>query len=215
MILPAHCTRANTIVLATRNQGKVRELEKSFNALGLCTVSLHDFPDLPEVQETGTSFTENALLKARAVARLTGLTAVADDSGLEVDALNGAPGIHSSRYSDDMPDLPGTGRDERNNQKLLAALSCFHPEQRSARFCSVIVACTPAGRTIVASGQWEGRIGYTPQGSNGFGYDPLFFDPQLGRTAAELSPEEKMVYSHRGKALRELLRLWPSFWEKN
>ncbi len=206
-------TSADTVVLATRNQGKVRELEEPLRAYGLRVVGLHAFPDLPEVEETGTSFEENALLKARTVARLTGLTAIADDSGLEVDALDGAPGIYSARYSDDMPDLPGGTRDGRNNLKLLAALSSVPLGRRSARFRSVIAVCTPEGRTLVADGQWEGRIGYAPRGKNGFGYDPLFFDPEVGRTAAELSPEEKMSRSHRGKALRELLRLWPSFWE--
>lgn len=208
-------TPSNTVVLATRNQGKVRELEEPLRAFGLRVVGLHAFPDLPEVEETGATFEENALLKASTVARLTGLTAIADDSGLEVDALNGAPGVHSARYSDDMPNLPAGTKDERNNLKLLAALSSVPLGQRSARFRAVIVVCTPDGRTLKAAGQWEGRIGYAPRGRNGFGYDPLFFDPETGKTAAELSPEEKMARSHRGRALQELLRLWPSFWERN
>lgn len=209
----ASFTSADTVVLATRNQGKVRELEEPLRVFGLRVVGLHAFPELPEVEETGTTFEENALLKATTVARLTGLTAIADDSGLEVDALDGAPGVHSARYSDDMPDLPGGTKDMRNNLKLLAALSSVPLGKRSARFRSVIAVCTPEGKTLVTSGQWEGRIGYAPRGKNGFGYDPLFFDPETGRTAAELTPEEKMARSHRGKALRELLRLWPAFWE--
>ena len=132
-------TPSNTVVLATRNQGKVRELEEPLRAFGLRVVGLHPFPDLPEVEETGATFEENALLKASTVARLTGLTAIADDSGLEVDALNGAPGVHSARYSDDMPNLPAGTKDERNNLKLLAALSSVPLGQRSARFRAVIV----------------------------------------------------------------------------
>ena len=213
MSTQAPFTPADTVVLATRNQGKVRELEEPLRAFGLRVVGLYAFPDLPEVEETRTTFEENALLKAQTVSRQTGLTAIADDSGLEVDALDGAPGVHSARYSDDMPDLPGGSKDARNNLKLLAALSSVPLGQRSARFRSVIAVCTPEGKKLVTSGQWEGRIGYAPRGKNGFGYDPLFFDPEIGRTAAELTREEKMARSHRGQALRELLRQWPSFWE--
>ena len=205
---------AVTIVLATRNKGKVREMEEPLRAFGLRVVGLDAFPDLPEVEETGTTFEENALLKARDVARRTGLLAIADDSGLEVDALDGAPGVRSARYSDDMPDLPGESKDERNVMKLLAVLSSARLWQRSARFRTVIAACTPEGDTLVAPGTWEGSIACSPRGKNGFGYDPVFLDPELGRTAAELSREEKMARSHRGNALRELLRLWPAFWER-
>lgn len=202
-----------TVVLATRNQGKVREMAEPLRAFGLRVVGLDAFPDLPEVEESGTSFEENALLKARDVARRTGLVAIADDSGLEVDALGGAPGVRSARYSDDMPDLPGETKDERNVMKLLAALSSVRLWERSARFRTVIAVCTPDGETLVAPGAWEGSVACSPRGKNGFGYDPVFLDPELGRTAAELTPEEKMARSHRGKALRELLRLWPAFWE--
>lgn len=203
-----------TVVLATRNKGKVREMEEPLRAFGLRVVGLDAFPDLPEVEETGATFEENALLKARDVARRTGLLAIADDSGLEVDALDGAPGVHSARYSDDMPNLPGESKDERNIMKLLAALSSARLWQRSARFRTVIAACTPEGDTLVAPGAWEGSIACSPRGKNGFGYDPVFLDPELGRTAAELGAEEKMARSHRGNALRELLRLWPAFWER-
>ena len=197
-----HDTEPVTIVLATLNQGKVRELAEPLRAFGLRVVGLDAFPDLPEVEETGTTFEENALLKAREVSKRTGLVAIADDSGLEVDALNGAPGVYSARYSEDMPDLPGATKDERNTMKLLAALSSVRLWNRSARF-----------RTLVAPGTWEGSVACSPRGKNGFGYDPVFLDPELGLTAAEMSPEEKMSRSHRAKALRELLRLWPSFWE--
>lgn len=201
-----------TIILATRNQGKVRELAEPLRAFGLNVVGLDAFPDLPEVEETGTTFEENALLKARDVSRRTGLVAIADDSGLEVDALDGAPGVRSARYSEDMPDLPGTSRDERNIMKLLGALSSAKLWQRTARFRTVIAVCTPEGDTLLAHGVWEGSIACAPHGKNGFGYDPVFLDPELARTAAELTPEQKMARSHRGNALRELLHLWPAFW---
>ena len=203
-----------TIVLATRNQGKVRELEEPLRAFGLRVVGLDAFPDLPEVEETGATFEENALLKARDVSRRTGLLAIADDSGLEVDILDGAPGVHSARYSEDMPDLPGKTKDERNTMKLLAALSSVRLWQRAARFRTVIAVCTPEGETLVAPGVWEGSVPCSPRGKNGFGYDPVFLDPELGLTAAEMAPEEKMARSHRGKALQELLRLWPAFWDR-
>ena len=128
-----HDTEPVTIVLATRNQGKVRELAEPLRAFGLRVVGLDAFPDLPEVEESGTTFEENALLKAREVSKRTGLVAIADDSGLEVDALNGAPGVYSARYSEDMPDLPGATKDERNTMKLLAALSSVRLWNRSAR----------------------------------------------------------------------------------
>ena len=197
-----HDTEPVTIVLATRNQGKVRELAEPLRAFGLRVVGLDAFPDLPEVEETGTTFEENALLKAREVSKRTGLVAIADDSGLEVDALNGAPGVYSARYSEDMPDLPGATKDERNTMKLLAALSSVRLWNRSARFRTVVAVCTPEGETLIAPGTWEGSVACSPRGN-----------PELGLTAAEMSPEEKMSRSHRAKALRELLRLWPSFWE--
>ena len=199
-----HDTEPVTIVLATRNQGKVRELAEPLRAFGLRVVGLDAFPDLPEVEETGTTFEENALLKAREVSKRTGLVAIADDSGLEVDALNGAPGVYSARYSEDMPDLPGATKDERNTMKLLAALSSVRLWNRSARFRTVVAVCTPEGETLIAPGTWEGSVACSPR---------VFLDPELGLTAAEMSPEEKMSRSHRAKALRELLRLWPSFWE--
>lgn len=169
-----HDTEPVTIVLATRNQGKVRELAEPLRAFGLRVVGLDAFPDLPEVEETGTTFEENALLKAREVSKRTGLVAIADDSGLEVDALNGAPGVYSARYSEDMPDLPGATKDERNTMKLLAALSSVRLWNRSARFRTVVAVCTPEGETLIAPGIWEGSVACSPRGKNGFGYDPVF-----------------------------------------
>ena len=180
---------------------------------GVEVVSPRDLGITVDVEETGTTFAENAMLKAKAICELAKLPAIADDSGLCVDALNGAPGVYSARYSEDMPDLPGATKDERNTMKLLAALSSVRLWNRSARFRTVVAVCTPEGETLVAPGTWEGSVACSPRGKNGFGYDPVFLDPELGLTAAEMSPEEKMSRSHRAKALRELLRLWPSFWE--
>ena len=142
-----HDTEPVTIVLATRNQGKVRELAEPLRAFGLRVVGLDAFPDLPEVEETGTTFEENALLKAREVSKRTGLVAIADDSGLEVDALNGAPGVYSARYSEDMPDLPGATKDERNTMKLLAASSpSVRPKAKPSSLPAPGKAASPAPR---------------------------------------------------------------------
>ena len=148
-----------------------------------------------------------ATAKARAVADMLHLPAVADDSGLEVDALGKAPGVYSARYGQDWPLLEGESKDERNNRKLLAALEGVPDEQRTARFrCCMAMVHPSSGKgapaDLVASGAWEGRIAGAPSGTNGFGYDPLFFDPELGCTAAELDREAKMARSHRGKALQ-------------
>ena len=204
---------SSRIVLATSNKGKIAELAEPLGALGIEVLGLADFPDLPPVEETGLTFAENALIKARAVAAATNLVAVADDSGLCVDALQGAPGVHSARYSDDLPAQPGESRDARNNRKLLDALRNVPEHERTAHFSCVMAAARPDGAAIIARGRWNGRILEAPRGQNGFGYDPLLFDPTLNRTAAELSREEKMAVSHRAQALQELLRLWPRFWE--
>lgn len=201
---------APRVVLATRNMGKVAELAAMLAAFDIQVDSLTAHPQVGEIEETGTTFLENALIKARAVADLTGLVAVADDSGLVVDALGGAPGVYSARYSG-----PGA-TDAGNNAKLLEALAGVPEERRRARFVSVVaVAAPPAlgGATLTAEGRWEGRVLTGPRGSGGFGYDPLFFDPELGRTAAELTPEAKNAASHRGKALRALMAKWPEFWQ--
>ena len=142
---------------------------------------------------------------ARAVAEALGVAAAADDSGLEVDALGGAPGVYSARYSDDWPAVEGESKDERNNRKLLAELEGVPAEKRTARFRCCMALVIPGGEEIVVSGAWEGSIGFQRAGSNGFGYDPLFIDPELELTGAELTREAKMVRSHRGKALTKLL----------
>ena len=160
--------------------------------------------DFPEIEETGTTFEQNALLKAHAVADTLGLPALADDSGLEVDALNGAPGVYSARYGLDIPALPGENDDARNNRKLLAALAGV-PHPRTGRFRCCMALARPGRPDLTVHGVWEGHIADAPSGGNGFGYDPLFFDPELGRISAELTREEKNARSHRGKALRLLL----------
>ena len=196
-------TTPRTLILATRNQGKVRELRDPLARFGFDVQSLPE--DFPEIEENGTTFEENALIKARAVAEALGVAAAADDSGLEVDALGGAPGVYSARYSDDWPAVEGESKDERNNRKLLAELEGVPAEKRTARFRCCMALVIPGGEEIVVSGAWEGSIGFKRAGSNGFGYDPLFIDPELELTGAELTREAKMVRSHRGKALSKLL----------
>ena len=203
---PAHSTRGgDTVILATRNQGKIAELSLLAAPLRLRLQGLPD--NCPEVEETGATFAENALLKARAAAMGTGHVAIADDSGLEVDALDNAPGVRSARYSEG-PQGPAT--DARNLEKLLAVLRGV--PRRTARFRCALAACTPKGASLVVEGTWEGRIAAEPSGHNGFGYDPVFFDPALGCTAASLTREEKNRRSHRARALAALLREWPAFW---
>lgn len=196
-------TTPRTLILATRNQGKVRELRDPLARFGFDVQSLPE--DFPEIEEKGTTFEENALIKARAVAEALGVAAAADDSGLEVDALGGAPGVYSARYSEDWPAVEGESKDERNNRKLLAELEGVPAEKRTARFRCCMALVIPGGEEIVVSGAWEGSIGFKRAGANGFGYDPLFIDPELELTGAELTREAKMVRSHRGKALAKLL----------
>jgi XTP/dITP diphosphohydrolase len=205
------------IVLATRNKGKIQELSGLLKDFGLEVKGLDSFPEVPEVAETGVTFEENALLKACTVSKATGLIAVADDSGLEVDALGGRPGVQSARYSDEDNqgrESSGRERDARNNQKLLRELAAVPEAKRTARFRCVMAACAPQGESITASGAWEGRIAAEPAGEQGFGYDPVFFDVELRCTAAELRREEKNARSHRGRALRKLLEAWPGFWNE-
>jgi len=196
-------TTPRTLILATRNQGKVRELRDPLARFGFDVQSLPE--DFPEIEENGSTFEENALIKARAVANALGVAAAADDSGLEVDALGGAPGVYSARYSEDWPAVEGESKDERNNRKLLVELEGVPFEKRTARFRCCMALVIPGGEEIVVSGAWEGNIGFERAGSNGFGYDPLFIDPELELTGAELTREAKMVRSHRGKALAKLL----------
>ncbi|MCG8530874.1 MAG: RdgB/HAM1 family non-canonical purine NTP pyrophosphatase [Desulfovibrionales bacterium] len=203
------------IVLATRNAGKIAELEKTLSEYGLTVRGLDAYPEIGEIVEDGDTFEENSLIKARTVAQLTGLVAVADDSGLEVYALDKAPGVYSARYSDGTPDLKGKTRDARNNEKLLLELADLPHEKRTARFRCVMSACSPSGNCITADGAWEGFIGTEEVGDNGFGYDPLFIDAADGQVSAMLPREEKNKRSHRGNALAALLGQWEAFWEQH
>ena len=187
------------IVLATGNEGKVRELSELLAARDISIVPQSDFA-VPEADETGLTFVENAIIKARNAAAHTGLPAIADDSGLEVDYLNGAPGIFSARYA-------GDAGSAANNAKLLAALDGVPEAQRSARFqCVLVYLRQPDDPTpILCQGTWEGRILTAQRGDAGFGYDPLFYVADEGCSAAELTGERKNELSHRGQALRCLL----------
>lgn len=193
---------ARELVLASGNAGKLAEIARLLEPLGLVIRTQTEFGITPP-EETGLSFIENAILKARHAARLSGLPALADDSGLEVDFLNGAPGIYSARYAGE------DGNDAANNHKLLGALEGVPAGQRSARFRCVIALLRHAEdpMPLVATGTWEGRILEAPRGEGGFGYDPLFLPAGLERTAAELGKAEKNRLSHRGQALQALLAL--------
>jgi XTP/dITP diphosphohydrolase len=199
---------AKQIVLATRNSGKIKELTELLSGFGLTVLGLDAFPDIGEIEETGTTFAENAALKARTVAQATGLIALADDSGLVVDALQGAPGVYSARYSGE------NATDETNNQKLLDVMQDVPEHQRACRFVSLVAAVAPNGAEALAEGRWEGRVLFAPRGAGGFGYDPLFLDLELDKSAAELSREDKNARSHRGRALRALREIWPDFWAR-
>src|SRR4051794_8841861 len=186
------------IVLATRNRHKLEELRRILAAYDVDLASLEDYPDVPDVAETGATFADNAILKARAVADATGLVAVADDSGLSVEALNGMPGVLSARWAG------RHGDDVANLQLVLAQVADVPDERRGAAFVCAAAACTPDGRVVLAEGRVEGTLLRAPRGSNGFGYDPIFLPIGEKRTTAEMSAEEKDAISHRGLAFRAL-----------
>ncbi|MCG7875226.1 MAG: XTP/dITP diphosphatase [Candidatus Thiodiazotropha endolucinida] len=188
------------IVLASNNAGKVREINQLLASEQITVVAQKEF-NIPDAIEDGLSFVENAIKKARHAASLSGLPAIADDSGIEVDALNGAPGIYSARFAG--PD----STDEANLQKLLDHLKEIPEAQRSARFQCLLVYMRHAEdpTPIICQGTWEGRILHQPRGENGFGYDPIFYVPTHDCSSAELEPEVKNSLSHRGQALKKLL----------
>ncbi len=194
-----------TLLLATTNPGKLREYRQIFAQLPLHLTTLDEQGIDLEVEETGTTFAENAILKARAYAQASGLLTLADDSGLEIDALGGEPGVYSARWPSAATPYPERFR------LIFDRLVGLPPEQRTARFRCVIALARPDGWQEVVEGVVEGIIGDAPRGENGFGYDPIFVVPALGQTTAELSPEEKHRISHRGRAARAardvLLRL--------
>ena len=188
------------IVLASSNAGKLKEFNQVLKGLDFEVLPQSRF-DVPDADETGLSFVENAILKARHASRISGLPALADDSGLEVDLLDGAPGIYSARFAGD------GANDADNNQKLVQMLSGFPEEQRTARFQCLLVFMRHADdpTPLICQGTWEGRIVTEPRGSNGFGYDPLFYIPALDCCSAELAPEQKNRLSHRGQAVALLV----------
>lgn len=189
------------IVFATLNEGKVKEIKEILGDFEIEVLSMKEMGINIDVEENGSTFEENSLIKARALSKLTGLPALADDSGLVVDYLKGEPGIYSARY---------LGRDtdyDYKNNFIINELSDAKAEERSARFVCVISLVLPDGREFTKMGIMEGLIGYEQKGENGFGYDPIFYLPEYGKTSAELSPSEKNEISHRGKALSEMKEL--------
>ena len=192
--------RENKLVLASGNQGKITELQSILDPLGVEVLAQSRF-NTPEADECGLSFVENAIIKARNAAEHSGWASVADDSGLEVDCLQGAPGIYSARYSG------GNATDESNNRKLLYELRGQPAGKRTARFhCALALFRFPNDAApLIVHDTWEGVILDTPRGENGFGYDPLFYIPELDCTSAELAKDKKNQLSHRGKAMRKLL----------
>ncbi len=189
------------LLVATTNAGKFAEVQAFLSKLLLRIVSLRDLRDPPEIVEDGATFEANALKKARILAEHSGLLTLADDSGLEVDALSGAPGIYSARYAGE------NGNDEKNNEKLLRELAAIPEEQRTARFVCALALCAPKSdcqRKWAVRESCEGRIAFVLKGSNGFGYDPLFFYPSFGKTFGEIDQKTKSTVSHRGKALKKM-----------
>ncbi|NTW05419.1 MAG: XTP/dITP diphosphatase [Peptococcaceae bacterium] len=187
------------IVLASGNRGKLEELTRILSPLGVELSYLKDYPEISPAPEDGETFEENAIKKAKAVCEATGEIVLADDSGLQVDCLNGAPGVFSARFSG------AEANDEKNNEKLLRLLKGIPREKRGAGFVCVVALAIPGGQVYTAKGTCRGVIKEYPEGESGFGYDPLFEIPDLGKTFSQLDPETKNLISHRGKAL-ELMK---------
>jgi len=194
------------LLVGTTNRGKLDEVQGYLKRLSLKTVALPSLERWPAVVEDGATYEANALKKARTLAQYSGYLTLADDSGLEVDALKGSPGIYSARYCGE------EGNDQKNNEKLLEALRQVSEEKRTARFVCVLALCTPQSRGAkewTVRGSCEGKIAFSPKGQNGFGYDPIFFYPELDKTFGEIDRETKATVSHRGKALRKLAGILP------
>lgn len=190
--------RLSKIIIASNNRHKVDEIKNILKDYDIEILSLKDAGIELEIEENGETFEENAYLKAKAVVDLTGIAAIGDDSGLEVEALDGAPGIYSARFAGQQGDY------KKNNEKLLHLMKDVPLGKRGARFVTVIALITPEGDKIFARGEIKGIIGFEEIGSNGFGYDPLFIVPELNKTFAQLSSEEKNKISHRARALQDL-----------
>ena len=184
-----------SLLIATHNKGKLKEIQAILGE-DVTLKTMADYPEVPEVVEDGDTFEANAIKKAVEVAEATGEITLADDSGLEVDALGGAPGVYSARYAGE------DATDQKNNDKLLKQLADIPDSKRQARFRCVIAVVKPGGEPKTETAAWEGHIVHEPRGEQGFGYDPLFFSPEHGQTSAELPRETKNRASHRGKALR-------------
>jgi XTP/dITP diphosphohydrolase len=193
------------IVVATRNPGKLKEIEAILAAYPVRLLSLNDFPAVPEIPEDGVTFAENAAQKARTVSRLTGRIAIADDSGLTVDALQGRPGVFSSRYAGE------NATDEDRYRKLLKEMESIPDGRRAGAFVCAAAVASPSGETEIVESQIRGAIAFEPRGQYGFGYDPIFFLAEFGRTVAELEPELKNRISHRAQALEKLKQILPRF----
>lgn len=191
------------VVIATKNKGKAKDFEALFTPLGYEVVTMFDVAPDMEIEETGTTFEENAVLKAETLSKALGTIVIADDSGLAVDALDGAPGVYSARYA-------GDHDDEANIVKVLENLKGLPEEKRTARFMCALAIAGPDLETTTVFGSCEGVILEEKRGTNGFGYDPIFFIPALDRAMAELTPEEKGAISHRGNAIRKLADLLPT-----
>lgn len=196
--------RPESIVIASQNAHKIIEFEDAFKQTGINIKSLKHFENVPKIAETGTTFEENATLKATGIMNFTHQAVIADDSGLVVKALNGQPGVHSARYA-------GDHDDDANNNKLLKEMQ--NKQDRSAYFESVLVYMTPEGDKVVASGRIDGQILTERHGNNDFGYDPLFYVPGQQKTLAEMSTHDKNMISHRGNAIRNLLNKLLGLWD--
>ena len=193
----------NQIVSATKNAGKAREYRQMFQTKGVAVKTLLDFKKSPQIRETGHTFEENAMIKARTVTHWLKMPVLADDSGLEVTSLNGEPGVYSARYAGDHDDAA-------NQKKLLRRLN--HHQDRRARFVTCLVLLKPTGQKLVVSGQLRGQILSHPRGYNGFGYDPLFYVPKYHQTLAEMTMAQKDAISHRGIAARKMMKRFDKWW---
>lgn len=191
-------SNTHTVIIATKNKGKAKEFEALFNEKGFAIKTLLDFPELDDVEETGITFNENALLKAETIAEKLNTLVLADDSGLIVEALYGQPGVYSARYAGEEKN------DAKNNAKLLNELADTPSDKRQAAFHCSLALAEPGKESLVIEGQVKGRIADVPRGTHGFGYDPLFYIPEKNKTMAELSQEEKNKISHRAVALQKL-----------